>query len=80
MTKKTETIIKKYRALTDMEKYDFLKSLDEMGGIETYTVGNQIDEFMRSMESDEETFQSLNVSQTLFDSKGMRSDYYENIN
>ena len=80
MTKKTETIIKKYRALTDMEKYDFLKSLDEMGGIETYTVGNQIDEFMRSMESDEETFQSLNVSQTLLDSKGMRSDYYENIN
>lgn len=54
MTKKTETVIKKYKALTDREKYDFLKSLDEMGGIETYTVGHQIDEFIRTMESDEE--------------------------
>lgn len=54
MTKKTETVIKKYKALTDREKYDFLKSLDEMGGVETYTVGNQIDEFIRSMESEEE--------------------------
>lgn len=57
MTKKAETIIKKYKALTDMEQYDFLKSLeslDEMGGVETYTVGHQIDEFIRTMESDEE--------------------------
>ena len=54
MTKKTETVIKKYNALTDREKYDFLKSLDEMGGIETYTVGMQIDEFIRLMESNEE--------------------------
>lgn len=32
-----------------MEKYDFLKSLDEMGGVETYTVGNQIDEFIKNL-------------------------------
>ena len=29
MTKKTETVIKKYKALSEKEKYDFLKSLDE---------------------------------------------------
>lgn len=54
MTKKTETVIKKYKALSDEEKYDFLKSLDQMGGIETYTVGSQIDEFIRFMEENDE--------------------------
>lgn len=54
MTKNTETVIKKYKALTDKEKYDFLKSLDEMGGLETYTIGGQIDDFIRFMESGEE--------------------------
>lgn len=54
MTDKTKTVIKKYNALTNKEKYDFLKSLDGMGGIETYTVGNQIDDFIRCMESDDE--------------------------
>lgn len=53
MTKKTETVIKEYKALSDREKYDFLKSLDQMGGIETYTVGSQIDDFIRFMEEDE---------------------------
>ena len=53
-TKKTETVIRKYNALSDQEKYDFLKSLDCMGGIETYTVGNQIDEFIHFMEGNEE--------------------------
>lgn len=53
MTKKTETVIRKYNDLSDKEKYDFLKSLDEMGGIETFTVGMQIDDFIKFMESDE---------------------------
>lgn len=53
MTKKTETVIRKYNALSDKEKYDFLKSLDEMGGIETYTIGMQIDDFIKFVESDE---------------------------
>lgn len=54
MTKKTETVIRKYNALSDNEKYDFLKSLDKMGGLETYTIGSQIDEFIRFVESNEE--------------------------
>ena len=54
MTKKTETIIRKYKALSEKEKYDFLKSLDEMGGIETFTVGMQIDEFLKFMEDEED--------------------------
>ena len=52
MTKKTETVIKKYKALSEKEKYDFLKSLDKMGGIETYTIGSQIDEFIKFMEEE----------------------------
>lgn len=52
-TKKTETVIRKYNTLSDKEKYDFLKSLDKMGGIETFTVGMQIDGFIKFMESDE---------------------------
>ena len=54
MTKKTETVIKKYKALSEKEKYDFLKALDEMGGIETFTVGMQIDEFIKFMEEEED--------------------------
>lgn len=54
MTKKTETVINKYKALSDKEKYDFLKSLDKMGGIETYTIGSQIDEFIRYIEDEEQ--------------------------
>ena len=54
MTKKTETVIKKYNALSDKEKYDFLKSLDEMGGIETFTVGMQIDDFIKFIEESED--------------------------
>lgn len=52
-TKKTETVIRKYNALSDQEKYEFLKSLDCMGGVETYTVGSQIDEFINFMESED---------------------------
>ena len=52
MTNDTKEVIKKYNELTDKEKYDFLKSLDKMGGCETYTIGSQIDEFIRFMESD----------------------------
>ena len=54
MTKKTETVIRKYKALSEKEKYDFLKALDEMGGIETFTVGMQIDEFIKFMEEEED--------------------------
>lgn len=54
MTKKTETVIRKYNALSDKEKYDFFKSLDKLGGIETYTVGSQIDDFIKFMEEEEE--------------------------
>ena len=53
MTKKTETVIRKYKALSEKEKYDFLKALDEMGGIETFTVGMQIDEFIKFMEEED---------------------------
>ena len=53
MTKKTETVIRKYKALSEKEKYDFLKSLDEMCGIETYTIGSQIDEFIKFMKEEE---------------------------
>ena len=53
MTKKTEIVIRKYKALSEKEKYDFLKSLDEMGGIETYTIGSQIDEFIKFMEEED---------------------------
>lgn len=52
MTNKTKTVIKKYKALSDKEKYDFLKSLDDMGNIETYTVGCQIDEFIKWFEEE----------------------------
>lgn len=54
MTKKTETVIKKYNALSDKEKYDFLKTLDKMGGIETYTIGSQIDDFIKFIEKEED--------------------------
>lgn len=50
MTEKTLIVIKKYNELTDKEKYDFLKSLDDMGGVETFTVGMQIDDFISFME------------------------------
>lgn len=53
MTKKTETVIRKYNALSDKEKYDFLKSLDKMSGIETYTIGSQIDDFLKFMEEED---------------------------
>lgn len=54
MTNKTKAVIDNYESLSDKEKYDFLISLDCMGGIETYTVGSQIDEFIRYMEEEEE--------------------------
>ena len=54
MTDRTKDCIKRYRELTDDEKYDFLLSLDEMGGCETYTIGSQIDDCIKSMENDEE--------------------------
>ena len=54
MTKKTETVIKKYNALSDKEKYDFLTSLDKMGGIETYTIGSQIDDFIKFVEEEDD--------------------------
>ena len=53
VTKETETAIRKYQALSDEEKYDFLKSLDKMGNIETYTVGMQIDEFIKYIEGED---------------------------
>lgn len=54
MTEKTKVVIRKYNDLTDKEKYYFFKSLDCMGGIETYTIGNQIDDFIDSIEGNEE--------------------------
>lgn len=50
-TSVVEDIIKRYELLSDEEKYYFLKSLDKMGGLETYTVGSQIDEFIKYMET-----------------------------
>lgn len=51
---KAEKLYEDYKKLSDKEKYEFYKLVDGMGGIETYTVGNQIDEFMEYMETPEE--------------------------
>ena len=49
MTDRTKALVKNYSKLSNKEKYDFLMSLDSMGGCETYTVGSQIDEFIEFM-------------------------------
>ena len=49
MTDRTKELVKNYSKLSNKEKYDFLMSLDSMGGYETYTVGSQIDEFIEFM-------------------------------
>ena len=51
---KAEKLYEDYKQLSNREKYEFYKLVDGMGGIETYTVGNQIDEFMEHMETPEE--------------------------
>lgn len=51
---KAEKLYEDYKKLSDKEKYEFYKLVDGMGGIETYTVGNQIDEFMEYTEAPEE--------------------------
>ena len=44
MTQAVKEVVDKYNQLSDKEKCEFLKSMDKMGGCETYTVGSQIDE------------------------------------
>lgn len=50
MTEKLRDFLKEYQKLTDQEKYEFFQNIDEAGGVETYTVGMQIDAFLQSME------------------------------
>lgn len=54
MTKKTEEALQLYNKLTDDEKYDFFKALDNQGNLESYSIGMQIDEFIRDYEEFEE--------------------------
>lgn len=39
---KAEKLYEDYKKLPDKEKYEFYKLVDGIGGIETYTVGNDI--------------------------------------
>ncbi len=54
MTKKTEETLRLYNKLADDEKYDFFKALDNHGNLESYSIGMQIDEFIRDYEEFEE--------------------------
>lgn len=54
MTKKTEEAFQLYNKLADDEKYDFFKALDNHGNLESYSIGMQIDEFIRDYEEFEE--------------------------
>lgn len=51
MTQAVKEVVDKYNQLSDKEKCEFLKSMDKMGGCETYSVGSQIDEFIEFVES-----------------------------
>lgn len=46
MKETADTVKRAYDKLSDDEKRKFLRSLDQMGGLESYTVGAQIDEFL----------------------------------
>lgn len=55
MTDTLREVIDKFNKLTDVEKCGFFKTLDSMGGVETYTVGMQIDDFMKECEENDST-------------------------
>lgn len=54
MTKKTEETLRLYNKLADDEKYDFFKALDDHGNLESYSIGMQIDEFIKDFEESED--------------------------
>lgn len=54
MTKKTEEALQLYNKLADDEKYDFFKALDDHGNLESYSIGMQIDEFIKDFEESED--------------------------